>query len=965
MNHYSTKRMLWSGFKKTALTSLLILGATQLNAQQYKLNYGLSQPQDPATLPKSKAAVVLPVKKEKVEAKTILKPLANDELQITGGWEMIQASAVQASGEYISTAAVNTKSWYNATVPGTVLTTLVDQGVYPDPYFGLNNMHIPEDLCRQNWWYRTSFKTPVLNDKKQLWLVFNGINYHADIWMNGHLLGKMSGAFKTATYDISKHLNPKGENVVAVRIIPPQNPGIPHEESATAGRGPNGGLLAVDGPTFISSEGWDWVPGIRDRNIGIWQDVRLKLSGPVVIQYPQVITDLPLPDTTKAAITVKTELYNSSKTAQKVTLTGKIENITFYKMVDLAAGERKIISFSPAEFAQLNLKNPRLWWPNGFGKQALYQLTLNAQVNGLSSDDKTTRFGIRELTYDMTVDFPQEKNKRVELNPITALKDGKAIFDNANRREVANNVTIPSLLPGINPAVLQNSKETSTAPFLVIKVNGQKIYCKGGNWGMDDAMKRVSRTQLEPYFRLHKDANFTMIRNWTGESTEEVFYELCDEYGMLVWNDFWLSTEGYNLEVNDEHLFVENARDVVKRFRNHPSIAIWCPRNEGYALPKLDFELATLIAKEDGTRHYHGNSRLMNLRASGPWDYEKDASVYFSKMADGFSTELGTPSVPTAASMRKMMAKEDVWPISDAWYYHDLHFGQNDYRRAIDSLYGPATNLEDFCKKAQMINYDSHRAMFEAWNSKLWQNTSGLLLWMTHPAWPSTVWQVYSWDFETFGSYFASQKACEPVHVQMNLHNDEVIVVNTSLNAYKDAKLHLNVYDLDGKQIHQQKATLQVLKNQLNNGFKAQLPANLPANYLVRLKLTDRNGKTLSDNDYWKNNGKETNFLAFNKLANVKLDIKINDKKTSETVKTYFTVSNPSATTAIAVKLNLKSCTTKEIILPAYFSDGYFNLLPGESRKVMVDYPIQNGEVEIAVDGYNIDSSKNIKIAAK
>ena len=264
-----------------------------------------------------------------------------------------------------------------------------------------------------------------------------------------------------------------------------------------------------------------------------------------------------------------------------------------------------------------------------------------------------------------------------------------------------------------------------------------------------------------------------------------------------------------------------------------------------------------------------------------------------------------------------------------------------------------------------MINYDSHRAMFEAWNSKLWQNTSGLLLWMTHPAWPSTVWQVYSWDFETFGSYFASQKACEPVHVQMNLHNDEVVVVNTSLNAYKDAKLHLNVYDLDGKQIHQQKATLQVLKNQLNNGFKAQLPANLPANYLVRLKLTDRNGKTLSDNDYWKNNGKETNFLAFNKLANVKLDIKINDKKTTETVKTYFTVSNPSATTAIAVKLNLKSCTTKEIILPAYFSDGYFNLLPGESRKVMVDYPIQNGEVEIAVDGYNIDSSKNIKIAAK
>lgn len=963
MNNYRTKKIHTTSFIPLALTSLLIIVTTHINAQQYKLNYGLAQPQNPATLPISKTAIVFPVKKAKVEAKTILKPLSNNELLITGGWEMIQESAIQASGELVSTKAIDTRNWYNATVPGTVLTTLVEQRVYPDPYFGLNNMHIPEDLCRQNWWYRTTFETPTLNDKKQLWLLFNGINYQADIWMNGHLLGKISGAFKSGSFEVSKHLNPTGVNVIAVRIIPPQNPGIPHEESATAGRGPNGGLLAVDGPTFISSEGWDWVPGIRDRNIGIWQDVRLKLTGPVRIEYPQVITDLPLPDTTSVDITVKTEIYNSSKITEKVTLTGKIENITFSKTVDLTAGERKTVTFTSSEFNQLNIKNPRLWWPNGYGNQALYQLVLNATVNGVNTDDKITRFGIRELTYDLTVDLPQDTGKRIELNPIIALKDGKALFDNTNRREVANKVTIPSLLPNINPALLQTSNETATAPFLVIKVNGQKIFCKGGNWGMDDAMKRVAKSQLEPYFRLHKEANFNMIRNWTGESTEESFFELCDEYGMLVWNDFWLSTEGYNLEVNDEHLFVENAKDVVKRFRNHPSIAIWCPRNEGYAPQKLDVELATLIATEDGTRHYHGNSRLMNLRASGPWDYETDPSVYFSKIADGFSTELGTPSVPTAASMRKMMAKDDVWPISDAWYYHDLHFGQKDYRKAIDSLYGPATDLEDFCKKAQMINYDSHRAMFESWNSKLWKNTTGLLLWMTHPAWPSTVWQVYSWDFETFGSYFASQKACEPIHVQMNLHDQHVVVVNTSLKTLKDAKLYLTVYDLKGKQIHQQKTTIQVPANQLTSGFKASLPQNLPANYLVRLKLVDKNGKTISDNDYWKNNGKEPHFLAFNKLPNVKLAIKVINRKTEEKGKTYFTISNPSTTPAIAVKLNIKSQKSKEIILPAYFSDGYFNLLPGERKKVMVDYPLQGEDVEISVDGYNIVSSNNFKIA--
>jgi beta-galactosidase/beta-glucuronidase len=218
---------------------------------------------------------------------------------------------------------------------------------------------------------------------------------------------------------------------------------------------------------------------------------------------------------------------------------------------------------------------------------------------------------------------------------------------------------------------------------------------------MDDGMKRVSRERLEPYFRLHRDANYNMVRNWTGESTEELFYELSDEYGMLVWNDFWLSTEGYNLDVNDNDLFMANATDVVKRFRNHPSIAIWCPRNEGYAPAQLEPRLAELIATEDGTRHYAPNSRNLNLRPSGPWHYLKDAGEYYRNHAEGFSTELGTPSVPTAATMRSFIPAEDQWPVSDTWYYHDLHDGQKDYIHAMESRYGKTTGLDDFCKKAQ------------------------------------------------------------------------------------------------------------------------------------------------------------------------------------------------------------------------------------------------------------------------
>ena len=142
-----------------------------------------------------------------------------------------------------------------------------------------------------------------------------------------------------------------------------------------------------------------------------------------------------------------------------------------------------------------------------------------------------------------------------------------------------------------------------------------------------------------------------MVRNWTGESTEELFYTLCDEYGLLVWNDFWLSTEGYNQNVNDEELFMANARETVRRFRNHPSLAVWCPRNEGYATPTLEPRLAALIAREDGTRFYSPNSRYMNLRTSGPWHYLADESEYFLRHAFGFSTELGTPSVPDRKSV--------------------------------------------------------------------------------------------------------------------------------------------------------------------------------------------------------------------------------------------------------------------------------------------------------------------------
>jgi len=898
----------------------------------------------------------MPERKAKTGAVTVMERAGIGRWRVTGGWEMAQADAVTSSRGYLFDKEYDTSEWYNATVPGTVLTTLVDQGVYPDPYYGINNMAIPDDLCRTDWWYRIAFPKPA-GQAGRAWLVFDGINYRADVWLNGDKLGTINGAFVRGRFDVTEKL--KAGNVLAVHIYPPNNPGIPHEQSSTALRGPNGGQLCLDGPTFISSEGWDWIPGMRDRNIGIWQEVRLEYTGDVTLGDFQVITDLPLPDTSSADITIRGTVTNHSGVAKTVTVKGEIEEISFSADITAGAGETVQVRFCPDSVPALRIKNPRLWWPNGYGAPELYNLTLSVEEAGKAVEVCDVRFGIRELSYEITADTPDREGVRFEYNPIKAIAGGKPVFDNQYRRPVGEGVEIPCLLPDADMSSLNEIDRDGTKDYLVIRVNGVRIYCKGGNWGMDDGMKRVSRERLEPYVRLHRDANYNMIRNWTGESTEKVFYDLCDEYGMLVWNDFWMSTEGYNLNPNDENLFMENARDVVRRFNNNPSIVVWCPRNEGYAPPALETRLNELIASEDGTRLYHGNSRDLNLCPSGGW-YYCPPEDYFARQAHGFNTELGTASVPTAETIRSFMPAEDIWPVgNDMWHFHDWHFGQTAYHNALDSLYGPGINIDDFCRKAQMLNYDSHRAMFESWNSKLWNSTSGLLLWMTHPAWPSVTWQTYSWDYETMASYFGCMKACEPLHIQMNADTKQVIVVNTSRTAYADLSASADFYDMAGKRLAGRKTILKgVAANAVTDCFNADIvwPEEV---YMVRLTLKS-GAKMLSINDYVMAGFRSRNMRLLNDLPDVKLAARALGYSKTEPGKMVFEISNPSKTTAVSIKLNLRN-PQGERILPAYFSDGYFNLLPGEKRTVSVECSYK-GDALLTADGYNVAGIEPVKI---
>lgn len=911
-------------------------GGQTPHKQMLSTNFGLPSPQPEETLPKSSVPVQMPERVAKVAAQTVLRPMADNVWEITSGWEMCEGDKVM------------TDDWYDATVPGTVLRTLVDQGVWPDPYYGLNNLAIPEDLCRRDWWYRCSFSlSEDMLSKETLELLFSGINYKADIWFNGEKLGNIAGAFIRGRFDITDLAKP--ENTLAVHIFPPANPGIPHEQSPRSGGGKNGGALCLDGPTFFCSEGWDWIPGVRDRNIGIWQDVRLVATGGVSIGDTQVITDLPLPDVSYADLTVQTTLKNSSSSIRSVILEGKIGDVMFTEEVSVPAGQTVPVSISSADMPQLRMKNPALWMPNGYGEPNLYELELRCLDGSEVSDMQKIRFGVRELSYELTVDAPSAKSIRIEHNPIADNRLGE-ILDHRMLRDTLGGIHIPSLAEGISPDQLTVIPEDGMSPYLVIKVNGVRIFCRGGNWGMDDMMKNVSREHLEPYMILHKEANFNMIRNWTGASTSETLYDLCDEYGMLVWNDFWLSTEGFNLNPLDEDLFMSNAEDVVRRFRNHPSIVMWCPRNEGYATETLERRLSAMIQKEDITRRYHPNSRQCNLRHSGPWHYYKDASVYYSYDAHGFNSELGSPSVPTASSMRKMMPEADLWPISDTWHYHDLLDGLHEYVSAVDRLYGKAESLDDFCRKVQFINYDSYRAMFESWNSRLWGDTSGVLLWMSHPAWPSVEWQTYSWDYETFGSYYGSRKACEPVHVQMNLDDHDIVVLNTTTSDLEGFTVTLSCYGLDGKRISTKTLKgIDVPANSRKDLFKAEL-GGIEGNYMVRLILSDRKGQTVTINDYMMRGEGTEDFTSFDNVG--KAQIKVRKVSSKDSVERY-EITNTSGNIAMNLKFNLCDPQTGEIILPAYFSDGYFHLLPGEKRTIQMHSPSTGA---IMAEGYNVDN---------
>ena len=822
-----------------------------------------------------------------------------EPIPLTRGWELQDATLVRQTGEAISGVAYRPARWHPATVPGTVLTSLVNDGSYPEPLYGENNRRIPESLCRVPYWYRTQFVAPTSYAGKQVWLTFHGINYLAEVWLNGQRVGEIKGAFIRGIFNVTPYVTLGATNALAVRVLPQPHPGDTHEKTIATGTALNGGITALDGPTFLCSIGWDWIPTIRDRNTGIWQDVTLSATGPVVVQDPFVTSDLPLPRTDTADLTVQATVRNVTSTPQAGRLTGTIEGLAFHQDVSLAPGETRVLKFDPATTPGLRLRKPRLWWPNGYGPQNLYTLRLAFSINGAVSDLRETSFGIRKITYS---------------------------------------------LPG--------------SDNLALSVNGVPVVAKGGDWGMDEALKRIPRGRLEAQVRMHQLANYTMIRNWVGQSTSAALYDLCDRYGILLWDEFFEPYPGDGPIPEDVPLYLTNVRDKILRFRSHACVALWCARNEGDPPPAVGEGIQKLLAELDPGRLYQPSSTSgRGVNSGGPYHWRTPREFY--TYGEAFKTEIGAMSVPTLEAVRAMMPAPDWEVINDDWAEHDFCGGaqQGDrYPFIIASRYGPIANQADFVRKSQLANYEGFRALYEARFAKLFKPATGVLTWMSHPAQPSFVWQLYSHDLEPNASLYGTRKACEPVHIQLNQATWQVQVINNTPARLAGLRARSAVYDLDGNLLHTRTDAVTAAPSAVSDvGPVTEASAGV---HFVKVELRDAKGRLVSENFYWRATAEAPDdFQALNRLPSVALNIRATQRVTRGKSLIEVTVSNPTRRVALMAHLQLRKARSGQRVLPVFYSDNYVSLLPGERRSLTLESAVADfaGEAPLlAVDGWNV-----------
>jgi len=880
------------------------------------------------------------------------------------------SSVVTQSGKELSTSAYNSRVyWFPVQVPSTVLTGLVANKVYPDPYIGMNNMLIPDasdsfnhqynleqysylpnepNPWKKPYWYRTTFMVPANDKGKHFQLIFKGINYRAAVWVNGKQIAdssQMAGMFAQYSLDVTNAIHAGDTNVLAVKIYPLDYPGLPATPQLKA----LGDFFANGGPTgdigknvtMLCSVGWDWMPAVRDRNMGIWQPVYLRTSGQVVIQNPQIKTDLPnLPDTNIAHLSLDLSLNNYSEEKQngnlKITISPENfsgQSFTVNQKISVDANGSADVHLTPQNVKQFAVQKPHLWWPNGHGYANLYRIRLQYQNGNQISDDTSFVFGIRTVS-----------SKVVMVN-------GWA------RRD--------------------------------FYVNGERVHLDGGAWVPDMMLNRDS-TRYDYELHLCKNANINLVRIWGGGiAPPDIFFDMADKYGLLVWQDFWVTgdTQGefkgspdWPLEGN---VFIRNMESTIYRIRNHPSLLVWTGGNEGHARKELYDAMRNDVATLDGTRPFipssSGFAKLPNgwkgswpddqpsgVYSGGPYSWQ-DAAHYY-KLADAgrdwvFKDETGIPSQPpyeTLPSIINNLVPDSTlpFPLNNTWGYHDACVGNghyDTYYNAMAERYGAPESMKDFSDKMQLVNANGYRGIFEAAGHKL-NETGGVMLWKLNASLPSVIWQVYDWYLNPNAGYYFMKRACEPVHIQLNLDDSVVAIINRSYKSQAGLKAEVKVYDLNSKLLFSQNKTISLKATDVKETISLeQLLAREKGISFMVLSLKNAAGKTISQNVYWF--APDHNFKSLKEMPTADLKVKvIKAEKLKNEIKWSLQISNTNK--GLAFFINPQVIENGKEILPSFWSDNYFSLSPNESTTVTVSVPnakISTGKTQLAVSGWNVE----------
>jgi exo-1,4-beta-D-glucosaminidase len=876
--------------------------------------------------------------------------------ELSSGWQLASARDVTAPGSDVSRAGFGGKGWHQVRrMPSTVLQTLEDDGTYPNLYYGTNLLtEVPQDLYEQDWWYRTTFTAPAGHATYQL--NFPGINYRAEIWLNGHRVAdatRVVGMYADHELDVTPWIKPGQANTLAVKVTPERL------------------IQDVDGVELADS--WfDWInwnylgyrgqpknPAngnsfVADRNAGIWKPVYLRTSGVVAIGDSAVNTELPLPSTDTARLTIHTGLRNFSTDRVRGVLRAKISrpgkpDVRVEQPVTLGPGEQREVSFAPTDFSALVLDHPDLWWPYTMGQPNLYDLRLEFLQFDRPTDVINKRFGVRTVSQ-----FRDDDERFPELG------DGGSFY---------------------------------------LKVNGRDFLVRGATY-TPDLLYRYDPDRDDAILAYARDMGLNMLR-LESKIPAEGFVEQADELGiplMVGWMccnqwEKWPQWDSEDLDVAQDSM-----RSQISMLRSHASAFVWANASDGRPpdavleryhgiLRDLHWQNAVVDTVSSYATSTDGKRLWDGIQMAGPYTW-RPPTYWFSgryRAARGASAEQGdNEHIPPFASLVKFIPPDKLWPINDAWYFHaGSNTGNSELasiQRVIGRRYGPSTGAEEFARKAQLAHYESTRAQFESFAALGWAGHKMTIYWMLNSHWPSFFGNIFDYYLRPGGAYFGAKKGLRPLSVVFDSYatgdhsQANVTIVNQTPRAATDLKARVRVYDLQGRVRDDRTSPA------LTVASGAAVPAmTLPRTvrdsrvFFVRCELLDAGGNVVADNVYWQSQqnddvGDPSRDFAFDSNQTTWADMSALNSMAKVPLDVTATRTNNGAGQNI-VDIRLRNSTNKvafferaevtashdgDEILPIEYSDNYVTVFPGETAdlEAVVPSPLVTANW-VRVSGYN------------